>query len=91
MRLLGLSAYRFGAPPAPAGGVLSRPDTYPARGYGRLISQSGESENRGVRVQHTRRATFAARRSPSVRATPPAEAGWQLGTNMGTGIAGDVC
>ena len=26
-------------------------------------------------MQHTRHATFAAHRSPSVRATPPAEAG----------------
>jgi len=32
-----------------------------------------------VRVQHTRHATFAARRCPSARATHPAEAGWHAG------------
>ena len=53
----------------------------PARGYGRFISQSAESDDSSVRVQHTRHATFAAHRSPSVRATPPAYAGWHRGTS----------
>lgn len=71
----------LGAPPASAGGVLSRPDAFPARGYGRFNSQSGESEILGVRVQHTRPATFAAHRSPSVRPTPPTCAGWHWATS----------
>ena len=33
-------------------------------------------------MQHTRHATFAARRSPSVRATPPAYAGWHSGRRV---------
>jgi len=56
------SEVRFGAPPASAGRVLSRSDPFPSHGYGRFKSQSGESENRGVPVQHMRYATFAVQR-----------------------------
>ena len=69
------SEVRSGVPPSLAGRVLSRADSYPEHGYGRFNSQSGESKNSSVRVQHTRHATFAVLRCPSARATRPAEAG----------------
>ena len=69
------SGLQLGVPPATVGGVLSRPDTYPARSSGRFPAQSGASEHLGVRLRHRRHAPFAARRSPSVRATPPTYAG----------------